>query len=54
MRCGVCHDEPRCRFASRVSPSIPAAMADYPGLLADVQALMTHPDFLLSNPNRAR
>ena len=29
-------------------------MADYPGVLADVKALMTHPNFLLSNPNRAR
>lgn len=30
------------------------AMADYDGLLDDVKALKTHPDFLLSNPNRAR
>lgn len=30
------------------------ASADYPTLLEDVKALKSHPDFLLSNPNRAR
>jgi aminopeptidase N len=30
------------------------AMADYPNLLDAVKALKTHPDFTLTNPNRAR
>lgn len=30
------------------------AMADYDGLINDVIALKSHPDFIISNPNRAR
>jgi len=30
------------------------AMADYDGVLDDVKRLKTHPDFTISNPNRAR